>query len=219
MDRFTDKEDKRMNFRSALLCAVIAASLPGLGAAAEKTTPVKQAQAGGASLVAGLPDLTGTALGFAVNGFVEWGGSTVIDQPGQIKATKAGPNQDLCIIGTGLYRTFITGHAAAGGFSDIVYRNGSPVHIRQVAALAPKKTVDFENHDLPFQEGVNVLLVKMDVDNNVAESDENNVFQVKVFVKHDCNGDGAVAGSLPFKNPSRPEPVRKTPGAMQQKSQ
>ena len=195
---------------------VLPASVSGgtgkIGGFAAKPPPQKIAPLVAKDLVAGLPDLMGTTLGFAVNGYVEWGGSTTIDTMNQVKATKAGPNQNLCIIGTGLYRTFNKGTVAALNFIDVVYRNGVPIYTRHVASLAPQQSVNFENHDLPFQEGMNVLQVKMDAGNAVSETNENNTFEVKVMVKLDCNGDGVVPGVVSQKilNPTAPAP-QKTP--------
>ena len=186
---------------------------------AGKTSP--KTPAGGGTVVAGLPDIQGTTLGFVVKEPVAWGGSTVVDQASHIKQTQAGPNQDLCIVTTALYRTFNQGNVAAGSFVDIVYRNGSPVHTRHVAALAPKGAIEFEHKDLSFQEGMNVIQVKMDAGNQVPESDENNTFQIKVFVKQDCNGDGIVAGAATQIKSASPASAPKTlnvKGAAQSKT-
>lgn len=181
---------------------------------AKPPIPQKSIQTDTKDLVAGLPDLMGTTLGFAINGYVEWGGSTMINTMNLVKATKSGPNHDLCVISTGLYRTFNKGNVAANNFIDITYRNGTPIYTRQVVSLGPQQSVNFENHNLPFQEGMNVLRVKMDAGNAVSESNENNTFEVKVMVNLDCNGDGVVAGTMPrIKNssPATPPTPQKTP--------
>lgn len=196
--------------QKVVLPASVGSGSPKVGGfAAKKPGQQKAVQPGGGKLVAGLADLMGTTLGFAVNGYTAWGSTTTIDVPNKVKSTKAGPNQNLCIIGTGLYRTFNKGVVAANNFTDIVYRNGTPIYTRQVASLAPKESVDFANYDLPFQEGMNVIQVKMDAGHSVPESNESNTFEVRVIVKVDCNGDGIVAGSTPqIKNPSPATPAR-----------
>lgn len=204
-----------MNSKALFFCAALL-SMPAAFAvdnlAAKPNNHSKTAQPGGnGTVVAGLPDIMGTTLGFAVSGYTGWGETAVVEQSSsQVKATKAGLNHDLCLIGTGLYRTFNKGDVAAGSFIDIVYRNGTPIYTRHVASLGAKQVVEFQNQDLPFQEGMNVLQVHMDAGHSVSESDENNIFQVKVIVKADCNGDGVIAGSPQLKNPS-PIAPQKTP--------
>ena len=181
--------------------------------AAKPPIPQKSIHTGTKDLVGGLPDLMGTTIGFSIHGgLVAWGGSTIINKMHQVKATKSGPNHDLCIIGTSLYRTFNKGNVAANNFIDITYRNGTPIYTRQVVSLGPKQGVEFENHNLPFQEGMNVLQVKMDAGNAVSESNENNTFEIRVMVHIDCNGDGVVAGAMPQIKNSSPAPTpQKTP--------
>jgi hypothetical protein len=174
----------------------VAAAQTGSGKALYKTGPT----AGVGTVVAGLPDIMGTTLGFSINGYTAWGGGTTIHNSPQVKATKSGPNQDLCVIGTGMYRTFNKGDFAVGSFVDTVFVNGALVHTRHITSLAGGKAVEFENRDLLFREGVNTIQVKMDANNNIAESDENNTFQVTVNVQVDCNGDGYIAGSPQIKN-------------------
>lgn len=203
-----------MYLKLGLLLVTVGFSVSAFGAGF--ATGTGQTPSAGNTLVASLPDIMGTTLGFAVNGFTPWGGTTTIDQPNQIKATQAGPNKNLCLIGTGLYRTFNKGEVAVGSFVDKVYRNGTPVYTRHVASLAPGGHVDFKNHDLPFQEGMNVVQVKIDANNNVFESNESNTFEVRVMVKLDCDGDGTFPGAKPkITSPSTPagaKPAR--PSAM-----
>jgi hypothetical protein len=213
-----------MTIKIALLCAGLGLLAVQNASALEKAAPAKQGTAGVAgpvggngTVVAGLPDLMGTTLGFAISGYTAWGQTAVVEaSSSQIKKTKAGANQDLCLIGTGLYRTFNKGDVAAGSFIDIVYRNGTPIYTRQVASLGAKQTVEFQNQDLPFQEGLNVLQVHMDAGHNVAESNESNIFEVKVMVKADCNGDGKIAGSPQIKNPSPSTPQKTPTGSLRQ---
>lgn len=202
-----------MNTRAAFLCAALLSMPTAFSADYSAGKPASPIAGGNKTLVASLPDLMGTTLGFAINGYTGWGQTTVIEQSSsQIKATKAGASQDLCMIGTGLYRTFNKGDVAAGSFIDIVYRNGTPIYTRPVASLGAKQTVEFKNQDLPFQEGMNVLQVHMDAGHSVSESDENNIYQVKVVVKADCNGDGIIAGTTPqIKNPSPSAPQKTAP--------
>src|SRR3546814_16200065 len=70
---------------------------------------------------------------------------------------------------------------------------------------------------------MNVIRVVFDANKQVAETDENNSYQIRVNVKIDCNGDGKVAGvanpaggltqapAKPDPDPAQPRSLRLTP--------
>src|SRR5688572_6446254 len=104
-----------MKIRSICLCMALLSALDVAVAQtgfAGKAQPKVAPAAGSGTVVAGLPNIKGTALGFMLDGGTSWGTSKTIDNPSLIKQTKAGPNQNLCVIGTALYRTFNQGDYA-----------------------------------------------------------------------------------------------------------
>lgn len=151
----------------------------------------KKVQVQSAALAAGLPDLTVTTIGLVAGaGPLAWGTTHVIDQPRQVKKTKAGPGNQFCVIAPVAFRTHNKGAFAAGPFVNRVYREGTVVHTQPVAALAANSFVDFQPFDLLVHEGLNIIRVVIDAGKQVSETDESNTFAVKLNVRLDCNGDG-----------------------------
>jgi len=166
------------------------------------------AAAGGGVVVAGLPDIIPTTLGFIMkSGPVPWGGSETISNPAQADAIKQGPQHNLCSFSPAAYRTFNRGPVAAGPFVTKVYRDNALVHTHNVpAGLASKDYIDWHQFGIQLHEGQNVIKVVFDAGKQVSESDEKNAFSIRVNVKIDCNGDGKT-GIGGLKTPeAKPEP-------------
>ena len=51
-----------------------------------------------------------------------------------------------------------------------------------------------EGDYVDLKEGKNTIRVIFDANKQVAESNENNTYSIKVIVKIDCNGDGKIGG-------------------------
>jgi hypothetical protein len=138
-----------------------------------------------------LPDIIATPIGFVVgSGPVAWGQTVRIDKPHMVAATKFGPNKDLCVIKPAAFRTFNKGPVATGPFTSTVYREGTVVK-SQALALAAQSGVDFKPFELPVHEGVNIIRAVVDSGKQVAETDEQNTFVVKINVTVDCDGKPA----------------------------
>ncbi|HEY7688527.1 MAG TPA: CARDB domain-containing protein [Dongiaceae bacterium] len=159
-------------------------------------------------VVAGLPDLIPTTLGFVMfSPIVPWGSSTTITDPNWASATQQGPQHDLCTFSPVAYRTFNKGAYAAGPFVTKVYRDNALVHTHNVpGGLAAKSGIDWHKFPIQLREGRNVIKVVFDADKQVSEGDEKNAYSIGVNVKIDCNGDGK-AGIGGLKNPEKqPQP-------------
>jgi len=159
-------------------------------------------------VVAGLPDIIPTTLGFIMkSGPVQWGGSTTIKNPAQADATQRGPQRNLCSFFPAAYRTHNKGPVAAGPFVTKVYRDNALVHTHNVpGGLAAKSGIDWHKFSIQLHEGLNVIKVVFDANKQVSESDEKNAFSIRVNVQIDCNGDGK-AGIGGLKSPDKkPEP-------------
>jgi CARDB protein len=159
-------------------------------------------------VVAGLPDIMPTTLGFIMkSGPVQWGNSTTISNPAQADATKQGPQHNLCSFSPAAYRTFNKGPVAAGPFATKVYRDNALVHTHNVpAGLASKDYIDWHQFPIQLHEGQNVIKVVFDANKQVSESNEKNGYSIGVDVKIDCDGDGKV-GVGGFKAPDKqPQP-------------
>jgi CARDB len=148
--------------------------------------------AGGAAVVAGLPDIIPTTLGFILkSGPVQWGTNTRIDNPAQADATKQGPQRNLCSFSPAAYRTHNKGPVAAGPFVTKVYRDNALVHTHNVPGGLPAKGgIDWHQFPIQLHEGVNVIKVRFDADKQVSEGNERNDYAIRVNVLIDCNGDG-----------------------------
>jgi hypothetical protein len=141
-----------------------------------------------------LPDIVATTIGFvAGSGPVGWGHTLKIDKPHMVDATRSGPNKDLCVIEPAAFRTFNKGPVATGPFKSTVYREGTVVRTQAIPALPPQKGVDFQSFPLPVHEGMNIIRAIVDSGKQVAESDEQNTYVVRIDVAIDCNGDGKPA--------------------------
>lgn len=168
--------------------------------------------AGSTVLTSHLPDLMPTSLGFATPpGFVKWGQTGVIDNPLHVDATRVGPQKNLCRVNVA-YRTFNKGDGNATGFVTKTLVGGTLAHTHNVpGGLASKDFIDWHQFDIDLAEGMNVVRVVYDANKQVAETDENNTFQVRINVKVDCDGDGKVGGvASPVKGlkqaPVKPDP-------------
>jgi hypothetical protein len=158
-------------------------------------------------LVAGLPDLMATTLGFVIGGAPHpWGSLIAIDRPHLAAQTRSGPQANMCRFAATGYRVFNKGAFAAGPSTATVLRAGVPVASHNVA-LGPQAW-EWKVFDLLLAEGANPVRVHLDDFDQVPEGDEsNNEYQVTVLVKIDCDGDGRVAGLPPSAlsaSPARP---------------
>ena len=146
------------------------------------------------TLVAGLPDLMATTLGFVIGGAPHpWGSMITIDKPYLAAQTRSGPRANMCRFAASGYRAFNKGAFAAGPSTATVLRAGVPVASHNVV-LGPQAW-EWKVFDLLLAEGANPVRVHLDDFDQVPEGDEtNNEYQVTVLVKIDCDGDGQVAG-------------------------
>ena len=150
-------------------------------------------------LAAGLPNLMATTLGMNLpSGFTAWGKTGVIDQPHLAEETEYGRGGKLCLFPQLAYRTFNASPFAAGAFKNFVYRGKKKVHTHELS-LGGHEGNDWQTFPLALAEGINVIKVKIDAQNAVSESDEDNEFWVKANVQIDCDGDGQIGGKRGFK--------------------
>lgn len=164
-------------------------ALPKIAKAAQRTTaPVATA------LVAGLPDLIATPLGFSLAGGVHaWGSTVVVDDPGHVERFQHGPKRNLCLLKQAAYRAFNASDYAAGDFVNSVYSGKKKVHFDSLA-LGARESSEWRIFRLPLKEGLNRIRVRIDDLRQVSESDEDNVYTLRANVLLDCNGDGKIAG-------------------------
>lgn len=208
-------EDNEFNNNAAVLKTQLMSSVgtpvpngPGnLSQATVEDDSAGVAQAG--VVVAGLPDLIPTTLGFILKsgGPQKWGSSKTISNPAMADATRQGPQRNLCSFSPAAYRTFNKGAFAAGPFVTKVYRDTTLVHTHNVpGGLAAKDYIDWHQFGIQLHEGQNMIKVVFDANKQVSESDEKNGYWIRVNVQIDCNGDGK-AGIGGFKAPDqRPQP-------------
>lgn len=151
----------------------------------------------GRNLVAGLPDIIPTTLGFIMkNQIVPWGQTVTIDNPALSKAIRQGPQRNLCHFWPAAYRTHNKGPVAAGSFVTKVYRGSSIMHTHNVPGGLPAQSgINWHKFSVQLHEGLNVIRVVFDANKQVAESDEKNTYAIRVKVLIDCDGDGQ-AGSI-----------------------
>lgn len=142
-----------------------------------------------------LPDIIPTTLGFIMkSGPVGWGQTEELN-PNQADATQVGPQQNLCRFHPGAYRTHNKGAGNAGAFVTKVYRDNTLIHTHNVpGGLAAYSGIDWHQFTVDLKEGMNTIRVNFDANKQVAESNENNSYFIKVNVKIDCNGDGKIGG-------------------------
>lgn len=160
-----------------------------VGRAVGRTIPVQPA-----TLVAGLPNLIATNIGFSLAGGVHrWGSTVTIDQASHVAQFGHGPRRDLCLLEQAAYRTFNASDYAAGAFKNGVYRGNTKVSVQSLD-YGPREGGEWLIFQLPLKEGLNVIRVKIDDLGQVVESDEGNVYSLRVRVQLDCDGDGKIAG-------------------------
>ncbi len=193
---------------SILSVSLAALSIAAADSAAAQAKPVPP---GGGALTSELPDIIPTTLGFVMkSGPVKWGDSVDL-MPAQADAIQVGPKKDLCRFYPGAYRTFNKGDGDAGAFVTKTFVGGKLVHTHNVpGGLKSKDYIDWHKFNIDLKEGMNVIRVVFDANKQVAETDENNTYSIRVNVKIDCDGDGyigakPVGGSLKVK-PGQPDP-------------
>ncbi|MFM9845300.1 MAG: CARDB domain-containing protein [Dongiaceae bacterium] len=207
-------EDVELNNSAAVMKTVLASAVgtpvpKGPGNLTQ--TPPQDDGAGvvrAGAVVAGLPDIIPTTLGFVLkSGPLKWGGSSTISNPAMADATMQGPQRNLCSFSPAAYRTFNKGAFAAGPFVTKVYRDNTLVHTHNVpGGLAAKDSIDWHQFGIQLHEGQNMIKVQFDANKQVSESDEKNGYWIRVNVQIDCNGDGK-AGIGGFKAPDKqPQP-------------
>lgn len=195
----------------AAAAAVLTIAL-GAGGAGAQVQQRPAGPAGSTVLTTDLPDLMPTNLGFSVTDFVAWGTTGVIDKPHLVGATQVGLAKNLCQFPQAAYRTFNKGDGDAGAFATKTYVGATLVNTHNVpGGLDSKDFIDWHKFPINLAEGMNVIRVVFDVNKQVAETDENNTFQVRIDVRVDCDGDGKVGGvASPVKGlkqaPVKPDP-------------
>lgn len=191
-------------FAAISVLSVSLAALAG-GAAAQ----VQQRALGG--VTPGLPDIT-TSGGYIGNKKWTDGGVVVLDDIGPVIATQVGPKKDMCRFVQMDYQPGNTGLTDAGASVAKVYRGNTLVNTDNFAAgyLAAGQWRPFETWQMDLKEGMNAVRLVMDVNKQVAESNESNTFGSRINVKLDCDGDGYIAGKPvggSFKvKPGQPDP-------------
>ena len=183
------------------------------GSADAQVQPRPAGPAGSTVLTSHLPDLIPSTLGFFTPfDYIGWGQTGVLDNPANVDATQVGPQKNLCRLEPVAYRTVNKGDGDAGAFVTKTYVGGTLAHTHNVpGGLAAKDNIDWHQFAITVQEGMNVIRVVYDANKQVAETDENNTFQVRINVKVDCDGDGKVGGGAsPVKSlkqaPVQPDP-------------
>ncbi|GAB4361373.1 MAG: hypothetical protein Kow00114_15870 [Kiloniellaceae bacterium] len=171
-----------------LLAGAAAAQVPGNG-------PAKGPAAGSGVFTPGLPDIT-TSGGYI--GTKKWtdGGVVVLDDMGPVIATQVGPNKDMCRFVQMDYQPGNQGVTDAGASVAKVYRGNTVVNTDNFAAgyLAAGSWRPFEKWQMDLKEGMNSVRLVLDVNKQVAESNESNTFGSRIDVRLDCDGDGFVGG-------------------------
>jgi hypothetical protein len=194
-------EDNELNNSTTVMKTVLASSVGTPVPKGPDTLTQKPAPNGSGDgiahagvVVAGLPDIMPTTLGFIMkSGPVKWGGSETISNPTQADAIRQGPQHNLCNFSPAAYRTFNKGPVAAGPFVTKVYRDNALVHTHNVpGGLASKDYIDWHQFPIQLHEGQNVIKVVFDANKQVSEGDEKNAYSIRVQVKIDCDGDGKV---------------------------
>src|SRR3546814_19379436 len=120
---------------------------------------------------------------------VAWG-NTVDLLPVQADAVQVGPQKNLCRFHPAAYRSFNKGDGDAGAFVTKTYVGGTLAHTHNVpGGLAAKQGIDWHQFTIDLKEGMNVIRVVFDANKQVAETDENNSYQIRVNVKIACDGE------------------------------
>ncbi|MGF1631193.1 MAG: CARDB domain-containing protein [Kiloniellaceae bacterium] len=181
---------------AALLAATALTVSLAADPAAAQVQPRPQGPAGSTVLTSHLPDIIPTSLGFVMkSGPVSWGATVVLDNPAQADATRVGPQKDLCRFYPAAYRTHNKGDGDAGAFVTKTYVGATLVETHNVpGGLAAKTGIDWHKFTVDLKEGMNVIRVVFDANKQVAETDENNTYSIRVNVKIDCDGDGKIGG-------------------------
>ncbi len=158
------------------------------------------------TLAYALPDVMATTLGFVLGAPHPWGSTITIDVP-HLATTQSGPLHNLCRFDQAAYRAFNKGPVATGVFKSHVLRNGTPVHATNLALGA--QADQWVVFPLALPEGSSAIQVRLDSAQQVSESNEgNNLYQVRVVVNLDCDGDGKIAGQPGFAAPTGMAPAR-----------
>ncbi|MEQ8357247.1 MAG: CARDB domain-containing protein [Kiloniellaceae bacterium] len=183
--------------RSSKLALAATALTLGLGlqTAAAQIQPLPQGPA--ETILNGpLPDIIPTTIGLVMKtGPVAWGGTQVLDHPLHADATQVGPQKNMCRFFPVAYRTHNKGTGNAGAFVTKTYRDGTLVQSHNVPGGLPAKSgIDWHKFTIDLKEGMNVIRVVFDANKQVAETDEQNTYSIRVSVKIDCNGDGKIGG-------------------------
>lgn len=142
-------------------------------------------------------DIIGTALGFS---FTPWGNTWVIEHQHLALATGLGPRGNLCRF-EAFYRPFNKGRLQSGPFQNRVFRDNTLVNVSN-HNLAPGSTDGWHKFTIELPSGLSGIRVVMDANQQVDESDENNVFAVTANVKVDCGA--GIKGRLPKAVPAKP---------------
>ncbi len=193
------------------VAGIAAATVFSLSLAALAGGAAAQTQGKAGVFTPGLPDIS-ISVGYI--GSQKWtdGGVVVLNNMGEVIATKVGPKKDMCRFVQMDYQPANKGATDAGASVTKVYRGNTLVNTDNFAAgyLAANSLRPFETWQMDLKEGMNSVRVVMDVNKQVAESNESNTFGARINVKLDCDGDGyiggkPVGGSLKVK-PGKPDP-------------
>jgi hypothetical protein len=185
-----------MMSKSRILAGAAAAATIGLSLALAGAAGAQVPQHGSTVLTPGLPDIT-VSVGY-IDG-KDWtkGGVVVLDNMGFVIATQVGPKKNMCRFKQMDYQPGNQGVTDAASPSQAkVYRGSTVVNTDNFAAgyFGAGSWRPFEKWQMDLPEGKTKVRVVVDVNKQVAESNENNTFGSTIDVKLDCDGDGKIAG-------------------------
>jgi len=176
------------------------------------------AQPGVKSISVGKADLMATTLGLSLAGGVHpWGTTVMLNNPNSAAAKGLGPGANLCRFSQSAYRPFNKGVVASGFFNARVSRNNQQINFSNFNLPANSGLPGNGWHlfNLDLAQGMNTIQVKLDVNNSVAESNENNnLYHLNVQVNFPCSNVGklmAPANTMPALVPVPGNPQRVLP--------
>lgn len=194
------------------------ASAQAIGAGLSRNAPSFPAAPAGSlanNIRIGKADLMATTLGLTLAGGVHgWGTTVVLNNPNSAVGKGLGPNANLCRFSQSAYRPFNSGAVTSGFFNATVSRNNQQMH-SSTFNLPPTSGLPgngWHKFNLDLAQGMNTIQVKLDPNNSVSESNENNnLYNINVQVNFPCTNVGQLiaptnaipANSVPV--PSKPQ--------------
>lgn len=200
--------------KSRILAGAAAAAAIGLSLTLAGTAGAQVQQRGSTVLTPGLPDIT-VSVGY-IDG-KDWtsGGVVVLDNMGAVIATRVGPKKNMCRFIQMDYQPGNQGVTGAASPSQAkVYRGSTVVNTDNFAGgyFGAGSWRPFEKWQMDLAEGKTKVRVIVDVNKQVAESNENNTFGSTIDVKLDCDGDGKIAGVPVRSGGFKQSPDKREPG-------